>query len=117
MAGGFDESNGTGGTGENVVRSGGAGRGSSARFCVPLPNAIAIAEERSVQIDWTRYRVRLLESKALRCYKCQKEGHVAMASKAFAVACKCNQCGKEGHIVKNCAQKTQGEAEVNPQKT
>lgn len=80
------------------------GGGRVARLEVPMAAALRLAENKTVKIGWSRCRVKLLEHKSPKCFKCCNIGHVASTCPEQTVQAKrCFRCRQAGHLIKDCS--------------
>lgn len=69
----------------------------------PLIAAKEIIKEGKLRVGWVTARVRLLEPRPLRCYRCQETGHVGAKCKHENDRSDiCYRCGRSGHTRKEC---------------
>lgn len=69
----------------------------------PLAAAIKVAELGKLRIGWTIARIELLKARAIRCFKCWKQGHLRNNCKSTVDRTRtCYRCGIEGHPAKTC---------------
>lgn len=82
------------------------GGGRVGRFDTPLPAAIKLAELGRLDINWSRCRVKLLETKEKTCYRCQNRGHLAEGCTADEAKKRCFRCNSIDHLAIACMVKT-----------
>ncbi|EFN78098.1 hypothetical protein EAI_02391, partial [Harpegnathos saltator] len=69
----------------------------------PLDPAQMMASAGGLYVGWSWAKVRLLEERALQCYRCLRYGHMAVACRAEEVlGGNCFRCGGEGHVARGC---------------
>jgi hypothetical protein len=73
-----------------------------ARVSLPLAEANKLAGLGSIQVGWTRARVKVMERRPLRCFRCLGEGHVAKTCRGPDRTGCCYRCGVKGHTAKGC---------------
>jgi len=82
---------------------------------LPLKDAITLAEEKAVTVEWTRCRVKLLANNQPTCFRCQGKGHLAAECRSEAKPRRCHICKKDDHLAKDCALKKQTQQQQQPQ--
>lgn len=91
------------------------GGGRIAHLDAPMAVATRLAVIGKIKIGWSFCRVKLIESKIRRCYRCQERGHTKHECKAEAVVKKCYRCAKVGHLISDCTRNTDnGQTATNP---
>ncbi|CAI6360636.1 unnamed protein product [Macrosiphum euphorbiae] len=107
----------TGVTSENVIiRKNSGGRGEFvASLHLPLKDAITLAERKTVTVEWTRCRVKLLTNNQPTCFRCQGKGHLAAECQGEVKPRRCHRCNKDDHLVKDCALQKQAQQKPQPQ--
>lgn len=78
------------------------GGGRVGRLDAPLPAAVRLAEMGKLHVGWSRCRVKLLEAKEPKCYRCQKRGHFAANCSAEEVRKRCFRCNSVDHLASAC---------------
>lgn len=96
--------------GTNITIRENPGGGLVARLDVPMATASKMAERRIIKIGWARCRIKLLERKSPRCFRCQAPGHIAKSCTAEAVEVRCYRCRRPGHLAKDCNEVIQPQA-------
>lgn len=69
------------------------------RVMLPVRDAEQLVEKRRIRVNWTSCRVKHLGNEGPRCFKCQKNGHMAAQCTGKE---RCYKCKEEGHVAKNC---------------
>ena len=70
----------------------------------PVAAAKKIAEKGRVLVGWVSAKVRLLDAKPFRCFRCLEEGHVrAQCSSVIDRSDICYRCGQVGHKAGGCS--------------
>ncbi|XP_026746968.1 uncharacterized protein LOC113508211 [Trichoplusia ni] len=70
----------------------------------PVASAKKIALAGEVQVGWVAARVKLLQPRALRCFRCLEKGHVrAKCTSAADRSDLCYRCGQPGHKATQCS--------------
>jgi len=76
-----------------------------AKVAVPIAAALEVLKEKTLQVGWSRCRVRSLESeerKQPRCYKCLRNGHMAARCTNEEIGKACYRCGETDHLIREC---------------
>jgi len=80
------------------------GGGRVVRLEVPMAAALRFAENKTVRIGWSRCRVKLLEPRSPKCFKCSRTEHMASTCPKQTVQAKrCFHCRQVGHLIKDCS--------------
>lgn len=87
------------------------GTGGFSRIEVPLKIAVQLARVKKIRVDWSTCRIRVLEDKGPRCFKCLQRGHFAAECKGPDRTGGCFRCHEMGHQSKDCQGRT---ASVRP---
>ncbi|XP_026746947.1 uncharacterized protein LOC113508189 [Trichoplusia ni] len=70
----------------------------------PVASAKKIAVAGEVKVGWVAARVKLLQPRALRCFRCLEKGHVrAKCTSAADRSDLCYRCGQPGHKAAQCS--------------
>ncbi|XP_026744842.1 uncharacterized protein LOC113506196 [Trichoplusia ni] len=70
----------------------------------PVASAKKIALAGEVKVGWVAARVKLLQPRALRCFRCLEKGHVrAKCTSAADRSGLCYRCGQPGHKAAQCS--------------
>jgi hypothetical protein len=73
-----------------------------ARVTLPTKDVITLSKKGFIQVGWTRARVKVLDPRPLRCFRCLGHGHVAKVCNGPDRTKLCYRCGTEGHPAKDC---------------
>jgi len=84
---------------------------------LPVKDAITLAEKKTVTVEWTRCRVKLLANNQPTCFRCQEKGHLAAECRNEAKPRRCHRCRKDDHLVKDCALQKQTQQQQQPQRS
>lgn len=84
-----------------VVRNN-SGGGRVAAVKVSMTTALRMSAARSIRVGMGNCRVKLLENRKSRCYRCDGLGHIARICKAASAVKKCFRCHKPGHLIADC---------------
>lgn len=85
------------------IRTNTNGRGSRyAWFDVPARAARLLQDQRSIGVGWTRCRIKVLQDRRDRCYRCLESGHLANNCKGPDRKGNCNRCFMPGHRAADC---------------
>lgn len=85
-----------------TVRTGPGGGGRYARAEVPARLAPRLAGLARVRVGWSTCRLRVLDDKGPRCFRCLEHGHVAAKCKGPDRAKGCFTCKQVGHQARDC---------------
>jgi len=95
----------------NIMVRNNSGGGRVVRLEVSMATALRLSEKKTVQIGWSRCRVKLLEPKIRKCFNCLGAGHIAAACPEQATQTKrCFRCRQIGHVIKDCTGVKQGKS-------
>ncbi|XP_049875606.1 uncharacterized protein LOC126380821 [Pectinophora gossypiella] len=85
-----------------AIREGASGMGSLLVSC-PIAAAKKVAQGRLL-VGWTSARVRVLEPRPLRCFRCHEVGHThALCESEVDRSTQCFRCGQTGHQSSTCS--------------
>lgn len=69
----------------------------------PMAAAIRVAECGRIRVGWTSARVELLDAKPLQCFRCLEFGHAKQYCRnPVDRSLLCYKCGREGHVAMRC---------------
>jgi len=78
------------------------GGGRVAAVKVSMATALRLSAAGSIRVGMGNCRVKLLENRITRCYRCDVLGHLARTCTAASAAMKCFRCRKSGHLIADC---------------
>jgi len=81
------------------------GGGRVATIDAPMATAVKLAEAKHIRVGYGQCRVKLLERKTQRCYRCHATDHLAAKCTAAEQTTKCFRCRQPGHHAANCSGK------------
>lgn len=96
-----------------------AGGGRVATMTVSVATALRLSVAGAIRVGLGKSRIKLLEAKKIRCFRCDDLGHIATSCTAENASKKCFRCRQTGHLVAACPRSTSKtkNREVNLAKT
>lgn len=79
-----------------------AGGGRVAKVILPMEKARQLADLAHIRVGWRKCRIKLIETKLPRCFRCQSRGHIAAVCKEEEAEKKCFRCHLAGHLIRDC---------------
>jgi len=84
-----------------VVRNN-SGGGRVAAVKVSMATALRLSAAGAIWVGMGNCRVKLLENRKARCYRCDGLGHMARSCTAASAVRKCFRCHRAGHLIADC---------------
>ncbi|CAI6369044.1 unnamed protein product [Macrosiphum euphorbiae] len=84
-----------------VVRNN-SGGGRVAAVKVSMATALRLSAAGAIRVGMGNCRVKLLENRKARCYRCDELGHMARNCTAVSAVMKCFRCHRVGHLIADC---------------
>jgi len=78
------------------------GGGRVAIVTAPMDIALRLAAAGAIKVGIGRCQVKLLESKKVRCFRCDEWGHMSKVCTASSSGKKCFRCKEAGHLIADC---------------
>lgn len=96
-----------GGCSPSDVQTGSIRRAPRGQGSLWLKMPLAAAKKASVdghhEVDWSRVRIDLLDTRPLRCFRCLERGHTRSTCAETDRLGRCYRCGETGHISGECS--------------